>query len=359
MNHRLSVNHGLLSSCTSLRTLHLESCDIYNDLFSGCMNLETLTLSECHLSGRVKVSGPRLVALRIKKLDFALYLNQVVVYCPRLSSFRYEGWHPLVLSMDRGPILDRVDIRLDIFPSEKYSHKEYLEFLKKLLQKVILHTKLLVVWKKDMMVKTILNDDDLRAIIYYEVTNEAKELLCNRGTEEFKLFLASIMQRLETQALIESTLGMIKNLKSLVGELATILSSQPVIPTQFMAPMEAKISLIELKIQCLLLWLKRNSSQMPEELAPSQSMASLEGRLYQVELQWQRLESILKSLAIEVAKSDLPSDNTVNSGTELVGSQQGEKNIDEQPRTLELTTQHAHNLAPQQATQGTDNLVAE
>ena len=93
-------------------------------LFPGCPNLETLKLSEILVDEHKKLCFSTL-NLKILELSFVeprsvedeIYRCKVVIDAPKLTTFKYYGYVPMVCSMDNLPSLD--DVYFDIYSALK------------------------------------------------------------------------------------------------------------------------------------------------------------------------------------------------------------------------------------------------
>ncbi|KAG8378301.1 hypothetical protein BUALT_Bualt08G0123200 [Buddleja alternifolia] len=92
----------------NLKSLYLESFhfdgNIYSfskEPFSSLTNLEKLTLHRCELSGlTISASKLRILEISFEYPFFSLEAKMKEISAPSLTSFRYEGYVPLVLATD-------------------------------------------------------------------------------------------------------------------------------------------------------------------------------------------------------------------------------------------------------------------
>ncbi|KAK0588889.1 hypothetical protein LWI29_006655 [Acer saccharum] len=188
-----------LSGFATLTTLQLSSViiDLENDTFFGCLNLENLLLIECTLladpvqvvMGVYTISAPRLVNLQIS--DF-LYHRTLVINGPRLKFFNLNGTYPLLLSMEKCPALEKVNIHMS--PSIDNSLKqEYVQRMI-LMGKEVCHVKSLTLFVHLSKGKFILYHDTVDA--------ETKIVEFNKETgEEQLLFALPMVQDFEVHLL--------------------------------------------------------------------------------------------------------------------------------------------------------------
>ncbi|GKV40745.1 hypothetical protein SLEP1_g48350 [Rubroshorea leprosula] len=118
-------------SFASLKTLilckvYLKSENYCFDLFSSCLDLQNLVLDHVILTiwDIFNISAPALVNLTISNIRFhvakdanitnyaSIEYQKVVITAPRLTSFSFTRYGPVLLSMDNSPLLENVNLSM-------------------------------------------------------------------------------------------------------------------------------------------------------------------------------------------------------------------------------------------------------
>ncbi|TXG55639.1 hypothetical protein EZV62_020895 [Acer yangbiense] len=185
-----------LSSFATLTTLQLYwvAIDLENVTLSGCLNLENLFLIDCTMlkdpvQGVIEVytiSAPRLVNLQIS--DF-LYDGLIVINAPRLKFFNLNGTFPLLLSMDKCPALEKVNIHMS--PSTADDMMQELETDNSLKQEYV--QRMTLMGKEVFHVKSLTLSVHLskgKFILYYDTVDAETKIVEFNKVSFFKDFIA-------------------------------------------------------------------------------------------------------------------------------------------------------------------------
>ncbi|KAL2492016.1 F-box/LRR-repeat protein [Abeliophyllum distichum] len=115
-------------SFPELKVLHLERVTfMHSDIVLSCPNLRDLTLRDCCSSRELdtlNINAPHLTKLTISSGYLELVAGKVVVSAPRLASFCYSGYHPLLLYMGELSGLEAISVDIDRFSYWKETKEE-------------------------------------------------------------------------------------------------------------------------------------------------------------------------------------------------------------------------------------------